>query len=132
MKIFFTILISLTISACKNDPKTEEVKNNTEINQKEIVDSLKISDKDFDQQNKTLNLKQRELIEKKDNKDELQDLVISKSFFKQDDWYTMDFKYPYLNEKIKPPYENFNEYIAKYDLDAKRGRKGTSGRKTSL
>ncbi len=118
MKIFFTILISLTIFACKNDPKKTVIEENPDIYSEETVDSLRVSDKDFEMQNKTFNLKRQELIEKKDSKDELENLLISKSFFKQGDWYTMDFKYPYLNEKIKPSFENFNEYIEKYYLDA--------------
>lgn len=118
MKIFLTILISLSILACKNDPNTEVVENSSVINSEQTVDSLRVYDKDLKLQNKTFTIKQQVLIDKKDSREELADLVISKSFFKQGDWYTMDFKYPYLNEKIKPSFENFNEYIEKSYLDA--------------
>ncbi len=84
-----------------------------------ISDSLRVSDKDFQLQERTLNLKRRELIEKKDQKAQLENLVISKSFYKEGDKFTIDFEYPYLNEKIKPSYGNFNEYISKHFLDTK-------------
>lgn len=120
MKIFLPILIFFMLIACKNDPKKNKVDTSFPIdNEEEIVDSLKISDKNLETQQQTLILKRKELLEKKDAKEELENLLISKSYLKESDWYTLDFKYPYLNEKIKPQFENFNEYISKYYLDAK-------------
>ncbi len=119
MKIFLPILFSLTLLACKNDPKKEGIEIDTEINSEEIVDSLRVSDKNLETQQQTLIIKRQELLEKKDSKVELEKLLISKSFLKEGDWYTLDFKYPYLNQKIKPQFENFNEYISKYYLDTK-------------
>ena len=102
MKVFLPILFIFTLIACKNDPKKEEVDTTAPINnQKEIVDSLKVSDKNLETQQQTLIIKRQELLEKKDAKEELEKLLISKSFLKEGDWYTLDFKYPYLNEKIK-------------------------------
>lgn len=83
----------------------------------EKLDSLKVSDKDILSQDRTLDIKRRELIEKKDQKTELENLVISKSYYKEGEKFIMDFEYPYLNEKINPGYANFNEYISKYYLD---------------
>lgn len=85
----------------------------------EKLDSLKIYDKDISTQDRTLDLKRRELVEKKDQKDKLENLVISKSYYKEGEKYIMDFEYPYLNENIKPSYATFNEYISKYYLDTK-------------
>jgi len=119
MKIFLPILIFFTLIACKNDPKKEDVEIDTEINSEEIVDSLRVSDKNLETQQQTLIIKRQELLEKKDAKEEMETLLISKSFLKEGDFYTLDFKYPYLNQKIKPQFENFNEYISKYYLDVK-------------
>lgn len=120
MKFLLSFVFLFTLIACKNDPKNEEIDTSTPLNnQEEIVDSLSVSDKDLELQQKTLNLKRTELLEKKDSKVELEKLLISKSFLKEGNWYTLDFKYPYLNEKIRPQFENFNEYISKYYLDAK-------------
>ncbi|MGO3183561.1 MAG: RsiV family protein [Aequorivita sp.] len=118
MKNFLLILILLTLFGCKNDSKKDNTKNKSDSFSEENIDSLRVSDRNLELTEQTFDLKRRELIEKKDQKAELESLVISKSFLKVDDGYTMDFKYPYLNEKIKPSYENFNEYITKYYLDA--------------
>lgn len=119
MKHLLPILILLALLGCKNDPKKDKVETEVEHTSDGIIDSLRVSDKDFNQLERTLNLKRRELIEKKDQSAELENLVISKSFYKEGDKFTIDFEYPYLNEEIKPSYENFNEYISKYYLDAK-------------
>lgn len=123
MKYLLPLLIFLVLLGCKNDSKKDEIESEMELISDGIIDSLQISDKDITQQERTLNLKRRELIEKKDQRAELESLVSSKSFYKEGDNFTMDFQYPYLNEKIKPSYENFNEYINKYYLDAKNVEK---------
>lgn len=120
MRMLLPVLILFAFFGCKDDPKKDEVENDTEINSEEIVDSLRVSDRNLETQQKTLNIKRQELIEKKDSKAEMEDLLISKSFLKEGDWYTLDFKYPYLNENIRPQFENFNEYINKHFVDAKR------------
>lgn len=119
MKFFLPILIFFTLIACKNDPKKEEMDTLDPLSNQEIIDSLQVSDQNLEKQEKTLILKRQELIEKKDSKKELENLLISKSFLKEADLYTLDFKYPYLNEKIKPQFETFNEFISKNFLDAK-------------
>ena len=120
MRILLPVLILFAFFGCKDDPKKDEIDNDNEINSEEIVDSLRISDKNFETQQKTLILKRQELIEKKDSKAEMENLLISKSFLKEGNWYTLDFRYPYLNEKIRPQFENFNEYINNHFVDAKR------------
>ncbi len=119
MKVFLPILILLTLISCKNDPKKEKTEIDAENSSEEIVDSLRVSDRNLETQQITFDLKRKELLEKEDSKAALENLLISKSFLKQGDFYTLDFKYPYLNQKIKPQFENFNEYISKYYLDAK-------------
>ena len=120
MRILLPALLLFIFFGCKNDPKKDEIDTSTPLsNQEEIIDSLNVSDRNLERQQQTLNIKRLKLIEKKDAKVVMEKLLISKSFLKQGDWYTLDFKYPYLNEKIKPQFENFNEYISKYYLDAK-------------
>jgi len=120
MKNIFLLLVLFTLIGCKNDQKNELPIDEELNDQEHVIDSIHGSENDLDlRQRQTLNLKRRELIDKVDQKVELENLVISKSFFKQGDWYVMDFKYPYLNESVKPSYENFNEYISKYYLDPK-------------
>ncbi|MBF30864.1 MAG: hypothetical protein CL529_06770 [Aequorivita sp.] len=118
MKNLLPYLLLILFFGCKNDPKKEVPDNDTDSIE-EITDSLKVSDKNLENQQQTLILKRKELLEKTDSRAEMENLLISKSFKKQGDHYLLDFKYPYLNEKIKPQFENFNEYISKYYLDAK-------------
>lgn len=119
MKYLLPIFILFVLLGCKNDPKKDKIEDELEHPSEQISDTLRVSDKDFDKQERFLNLKRRELIEKKDQKAELENLVISKSFYKEGDKFTIDFEYPYLNENIKPSYGNFNEYISKHYLDVK-------------
>jgi len=119
MKTLIPILILFTLLGCKNDAKENKNENENDPIIEESMDSLRVSDRDFQKMEQTLNLKRKELLEKKDQKAELEDLLISKSFLKVQDGYTLDFKYPYLNENIKPQFENFNAYIDKHYLDAK-------------
>lgn len=118
MKNLLTICTLFLFFACQNNSKKEELLLQPAINSEEIIDSLKISDRNLEQRQHTILIKRKELIEKKDEKAALENLLISKSFHKKGDWYSLDFKYPYLNEKVRPQFENFNEYISKYYLDA--------------
>ncbi len=119
MKTYLLLFTLFLLLGCKNDPKKDlpdpSEEDGTSV---EIVDSLHVSDKDLEKQQQSLDLKRKELLEKKDSREQMENLLISKSFLKQGDAYTLDFKYPYLNEKIRPQFENFNEYISKYYLDA--------------
>ncbi|NGX85087.1 DUF3298 and DUF4163 domain-containing protein [Aequorivita sp. KMM 9714] len=119
MKNLLPILVFLTLLACKNDSNKVKIESEDEQLIEESVDSFSVSDKDLKLMEQTLDIKRKELLEKKDQKEELETLLVSKSFLKKDEWFTLDFKYPYLNEKIKPQFENFNEYIKKNYLDIK-------------
>lgn len=123
MKYLLPIISLFFLIGCKNDPKNDKINDDLNVPSDGIVDSLRVSDRDLQQQERTLDLKRRELIEKKDQRAELENLVISKSYYKEDDKFTIDFQYPYLNEKLKPSYANFNEYISKYYLDTKEVEK---------
>lgn len=119
MKKTLLLLAIVLLIGCKNDQKNKDIQEDLDSLQRS-PDSLRVSDRELDLQfQQKFDLKRRELVDKKDQKEELGNLVISKSFYKQGDWYVMDFKYPYLNENVKPSYENFNEYIGKYYLDPK-------------
>lgn len=119
MKNLLPILVFLTLLACKNDSNKVKPESEDEQLIEKSADSFSVSDKDLKLMEQTLDIKRKELLEKKDQKEELETLLVSKSILKKDEWFTLDFKYPYLNEKIKPQFENFNEYIKKYYLDIK-------------
>ena len=119
MRNLLLALILLSLFGCKNDPKNEKPETVVEDTLQQNLDSIKVSERNLEQQQQTLNLKRQELIEKKDAKAEMENLLISKSFLKKGDWYTIDFKYPYLNDKIRPQFENFNQYINTNYVDVK-------------
>ncbi|WP_271424978.1 DUF3298 and DUF4163 domain-containing protein [Aequorivita sinensis] len=119
MKNLLPILVFLTFLACKNDSNKVKPESEDEQLIEKSADSFSVSDKDLKLMEQTLEIKRKELLEKKDQKEELETLLVSKSILKKDEWFTLDFKYPYINEKIKPQFENFNEYIKKNYLDIK-------------
>ncbi len=120
MRILLSIILLFSLLSCKND--TKEQKSIIEV--EKSIDSLKYKESDLDLgRERTLMIKRQELLDKKDSRVELESLIIPHSFLKQEDWYTMDFKYPMLNEKIDIRYENFNEYISKHYLNAENVEK---------
>ena len=114
MKYLLLSLLFFTLISCKNDvEKTEAVDNEPllEINESSFGDTIKQTNDPELKKEQQIIIKRESLIEKKDDKSKLEKLVISKTFKKDEDLYLIDFKYPYLNENIKPSYHNFNEYL---------------------
>lgn len=124
MKKQFSILILclLTLLACKKDIEKEPeqvTEPPQEIISSELPeDTIKGNINDLDiQRQVNVEIRKKELVNRKDEREELDKLVISKRFLKDEDLYMIDFKYPFLNENIQPSYYNFNEYIAETYLD---------------
>lgn len=119
MKYLSLLLVFGLLISCKNDSQkkeTDAIEDVTDV----VEDSLVVSDHDIDlRKQQTIQIKREELIKKEDERVQLEDLVLSKTFFKEEDLYVLDFKYPYLNEALKPSYRNFNEYVQKYYIDIK-------------
>jgi hypothetical protein len=121
MKYLLIIIVFLGLWSCKNDSvknKTtpiEEVQEDSLTDQIELADSITLLREDVELgKQQSIVIKQKELIEKEDEKEELQELIISKTYQKDEDLFTIDFRYPLLNENLKPAYANFNEYINDY------------------
>lgn len=118
MKYFPLLFAALLFFACKNDLKKEVGDPNSEEQTDSFQDSLRVTDRDLELRERTLNLKRKELLEKVDQREELENMVISQSFYKEDELLTLDFQYPYLNEKINTAYSHFNDYIKNRYLDS--------------
>jgi hypothetical protein len=120
MKQFLLILsLLLLLGSCKEDPK-KEVVDEPLIEETDPVanDTIVATEGDLDLQRQIdVEIRKKQLVEKPDEREELEELIISKRFLREEDLYTIDFKYPYLNEKLKPSYVNFNEYISETYLD---------------
>ena len=121
MKILVIILLLLGLTACKSESEKQisgplleapvEVSETT-------LDSIDASLEDIELgKQQSIIIKQKELIDKDDEKEELQELIISKTYLIEENLYTIDFTYPLLNESLKESYVNFNEYINDYYVD---------------
>ncbi len=129
MKTLIACLIVLSVLACKKNTSPEQVVNtNTESESQhksedqKAEDSLVVfSEKNLEKnQENTTSIKREQLIKAKDDKSQLQELVVSKKLYKEDDLYIIDYQYPYLNETIDPGYSAFNSYIKENYLDIEK------------
>jgi len=118
MKYVYLILLVLLTSSCKNDKYQDSLETIEEVKPIEVIvkDTIPIIDNDIESLDKSLSieLKQKKLIKKKDEREELQKLIIDKKYVVNNDDYTINFNYPLLNESLKPTHVNFNEFINEY------------------
>jgi len=124
MRYWILGLSVLLITGCKEtnqtDQSTEIVISDT-ITLKDMVlnDSLRASDTLIivDHEKGNQSLKREVLKDLPDDRLKLQELLISKSYFKEEDQYVLDFKYPLLNEQLDPGYKVFNDFIKDHYVD---------------
>jgi hypothetical protein len=127
MKYLILSLVIFLFFSCKNDKEEPEngiqIKSQTTIKSVEPFEEVLPFDSIYTNNNidlqktKSVVIKRQNLIDKKDDKLELQNLVIQKTFKKDEDLYLIDFTYPYLNENLKKSYHNFNEYLEETYMD---------------
>lgn len=118
-KIIVILWAIIAIAACKQ-PETklpaEEVQ--AETPEQEITLDQDLSDPDIESAEKALqSLKKEQLITAPDDRRQLQELLIPKSYFQETDEYQLDFKYPNLNESIDAGYASFNRHILTNYID---------------
>ncbi|MCT8340625.1 RsiV family protein [Flavobacteriaceae bacterium TK19130] len=110
-----TILVILLVTfACKNDTKETTPNEDTPMVDVEVTPTLPASDSINDpdlKRQRSIVIKQENLQQKPDKKQALEELLIEKTLMKEEDLYTLEFRYPLLNEKMKASHGNFNEYI---------------------
>ena len=127
MKYCFLSLMMLFLFSCKNE-KEQNIETSTETTKATIkntepfeevlpFDSIYTSNETELGKTKSVVIKRQNLIDKKDDKLELQELVIQKTFKKDEDLYLIDFTYPYLNEDLNAAYHNFNAYLEETYMD---------------
>ncbi|WP_299247228.1 RsiV family protein [uncultured Lacinutrix sp.] len=120
MKHLIVILIFTLVFSCKTDKKEDTiqiVEDTIELNHKK-ADSITVITPDIIQDKSiAIELKQNKLIEKKDERQSLETLIIEKKYLKEKEGYSIDFTYPLLNEKQNLKYVNFNDYINDYYVD---------------
>ncbi len=127
MKTIIACLLFLSFIACKKETspqqttKAKEIETKQQIHQNAEDTVVVFSEEKLElNQEKTKSIKREKLIEAKDDKTQLQELVVSKEFYKKEDLYILDYKYPYLNEKIDPGYSVFNTFIKENYLNIEK------------
>lgn len=126
MKNLTICFILFSFIACKNNISPEKVTidsidtidNSYNQEKKDSVIVLSEENLELDRE-KTKTIKREGLIKTKDDKLQLQDLVVSKKFYKKEDVYVLDYQYPYLNEKHSGS-ALFNTYIQENYLNIEK------------
>ena len=123
MKYLYLVLVVLLFASCKNDKSKDANLDAEEIDQMtpDGTNTPQLGDKDFEAlKSISIEVKQKELIEKKDQRSEFQKLIIDKKYEIEHPDYTINFKYPQLDESLKATNRNFNEFIKDYYVNVKK------------
>ncbi|QYA26972.1 DUF3298 domain-containing protein [Gramella sp. MT6] len=117
-KVFF-IWVILIFSSCAENPKEAQepllIKDSIQR-----IDTISTGEIDFDfREYRYLKNSKDSLLQREDDRQVLEDLVIPKSYLKIEKFYMLSFKYPLLNEKINSQYTNFNSYLLNSFLNVK-------------
>ncbi|MCF4101118.1 RsiV family protein [Gillisia sp. M10.2A] len=122
MKSFISILFVIVLAGCKRD-KAEPNDVRVILNEDSLeilTDSFPALETPLDfKKEQSFLLKREELLKKEDDAVKMQGLISSRALYREDKNIILDFKYPYLNESLKPAYENFNNYIKSELLNVK-------------
>ena len=118
MKYIYLVVLLIFFSNCKNDKRDgHSIDNELNIDINPVAkDTTQLEDADIKSLDKsiTIELKQKQFIEKKDKREDLQKLIIDKKYLIDKKDYKISFKYPLLNESFKPTNVNFNDFINDY------------------
>ena len=118
-----SILLVIGCNDSKQSEVNEEIVVSDSISLKEGVLDDSLSTKDNliidDREKGNQSIKREVLKELNDDRLKLQELLITKSYYKEEDQYVLDFKYPLLNEQTDPDYKVFNDYIIDHYVDIK-------------
>lgn len=124
MKYLYLTLVVLLFSSCKDDKSQDTILETEETEQlaPDVTDTPQMGDKDVEALNKSISIeyKQKELIEKKDQRSEFQKLIIDKTYEIEHPDYTINFKYPQLDASLKASNQNFNDFISDYYVNVKK------------
>ncbi|WP_034923759.1 DUF3298 and DUF4163 domain-containing protein [Gillisia sp. CAL575] len=122
MKILITLIFCISLISCKKETSNQLETDSLEISKDSITvnkDSIIVLEENEFKKEQSINIKRASILNKKDDKAELKELVLSRSFIKDEECYLITYKYPYLNENIKESYANFNSYLENDYLDIK-------------
>ncbi|MHA7059857.1 RsiV family protein [Aquimarina sp. M1] len=121
-----TLIISVAVvslMACNNEIQVKESPENNTTKNGQRLDHNTESTQYFSEetlelnQEKTKSIKVERLITREDDNKKLQELVITKKLYKEEDLYILDYNYPYLNEEIDTNNIKFNNFFAENYLN---------------
>ena len=105
---FLLVLILIGFS-CKQVTSDEPVVESQDLD----ADTLEVRQEEKDiLRNESIQIKHQELLTKEDEKEQLKPLIQDKNYFKETDYFVLDFNYPHLDESQRSTHKYFNEYIA--------------------
>ncbi|GAA4112498.1 hypothetical protein GCM10022393_10980 [Aquimarina addita] len=124
MRTLTSLLCLVLVLSCKN-PSSEsnslhhDKETSNKAQQDTILDTVAFLDEETLEftTEKTKPLKKQILINAPDDKFQLSTLVIAKEFYKEEDMYILDYKYPFLNEKLDEGYTSFNNFLTENYLN---------------
>lgn len=119
------LVVSFLLLSCKEDPKqvntdqddAETIQQTENFEDILPFDSIPQATDIEINKTKQVVIKRQSLIDKEDDAKLLQELVIQKTFKRDEDLYLIDFNYPYLNTALKESHQNFNEYLEETYMD---------------
>ena len=123
MKYLYLALVVLLFSSCKNEKSQDAILDSGDSEKlvQDPTDSIDMGDRDFEAlKSISIEVKQKELIEKKDQRSEFQKLIIDKNYVIDRQDYTINFKYPQLDTSLKASNQNFNDFIQNYYVNIKK------------
>lgn len=122
MKCMYMSILILLFLSCKDDARQYPAldKEETEYEAALAEDTLQLGDRDVLDRSISIEVKQKELIEKKDQRAEFQKLIFDKNYVIDQKDYSINFKYPLLNESVHASNGNFNEFISNYYVNIKK------------
>ncbi len=109
------LLLAVTILSCKKEKSAFFVEHLLDNKEKQSIEL------DVTQQSSDKN----QFIKEIDDKTSVDNFVKTKSFFKEEDNYIIDYRYPFLDENHQESYKVFNDYIQSHYLDKSRSVKNT-------
>jgi len=123
MKTLIISVAVISLMACNTRTQIKENPEKDVIEREQLLDQNTDSTQYFSEetlelnQEKTKSIKVERLITTEDDKNKLQELVIAKKLYKEEDFYILDYKYPYLNEEMDVDNVQFNDFIAENYLN---------------
>ncbi|XCF04860.1 RsiV family protein [Tamlana crocina] len=118
MRYVCLLFILIAFINCKTDKKSDYPITVDDVDPQGKIflgDTIKLEDSDWETRKAiSIENKQKQLIEKKDDQETLEGLVLEKKYVVKRDDYVINFRYPQLNESFNLRYSSFNDFINNY------------------